>query len=131
MAEGMITTSDAAGRPLASWTLMTSHGLVLLFLSISPDATIREVASALDLTERRVADIIRDLTGVGLVLVRRVGRRNHYVLNPNAHFRHSLISEVPFREFVSLWRRFRKPGQERGRGVPVPQEADSLAAEQP
>jgi predicted transcriptional regulator len=83
---------------------VTSHGLVLLFVSSNPEGTIREIAESLGLTERRVNDIIRDLVAEGLVEVRREGRRNHYTLSQDARFRHPFIEEISFRSFVSLWK---------------------------
>jgi hypothetical protein len=90
------------GRP--QWTLLTSHGLALLYVAAHPDATIREIAGALMLTERRVADIIQDLASEELVLVSRRGRRNRYTVNSRAHFRHPLIADVPFQGLIQLWR---------------------------
>ena len=102
-------TDDGADvlPPLPSWMLITSHGLVLLYLSTYPDATIREVASTLELTERRVGDIIRDLSNAGMLDVRREGRRNHYALKPDARFRHPFVANVPFEGFVSFMQRFK------------------------
>ena len=89
---------------LPPWTLVTSHGLALLYVATRPDATVKEIAATLELTERRVADIIRDLASADLVLVTRRGRRNQYTLNPNARFRHPLVANIPFRAFIRLWR---------------------------
>ena len=99
------TTEDNWDAPLPPWALVTSHGLALLFVATHPDATVHEIAAALKLTERRVADIIRDLASAKLVLVRRQGRRNQYTLNPGARFQHPLVANIPFRAFVRLWRR--------------------------
>jgi hypothetical protein len=112
-----MTTEDAV-QQVPPWTLVTSHGLVLLFVSSNPDATIRETAEAIGLTERRVAAVIRDLVAAGLLSVRRSGRRNHYTLNHKAHFRHPFLSGVPFRQFVSLWRKNRVKTKD-GRGWAV------------
>jgi hypothetical protein len=94
--------------PLPPWTLVTSHGLVLLYVTSNQDATIREISDAIELTERRVADIIRDLSGAKLVDVKRVGRRNHYKLSPDARFRHPFVADIPFESFAALWRMSRR-----------------------
>ena len=99
------TNEDNWGASLPPWTLVTSHGLALLFVATHPDATVREIAAAMKITERRVAAVIRDLTSAKLVSVKRQGRRNQYTLNPGARFRHPLVADIPFRAFVSLWRR--------------------------
>jgi hypothetical protein len=95
---------DAWNSRLPTWTLVTSHGLTLLYVATHPDATIREAAAALELTERRVADIIGELAAADLVLVTRRGRRNEYTINPDARFRHPLVADIPFRGFIRLWR---------------------------
>lgn len=95
--------------PLPAWTLVTSHGLVLLYVAMKPDATVREIASQLELTDRRVADIIRDLAKEGFMRVQRDGRRNHYTLNPDASFRHPLVANVPFNDFVSIFHKIASP----------------------
>jgi hypothetical protein len=99
-------TSQRTGRRIASnWTLLTSHGLVLLYVASKPDATIRQIAGELELSERRVADIILDLSSADLLTVRREGRRNHYTLNPDARFRHQMAASMSFNDFVDLWKR--------------------------
>jgi predicted transcriptional regulator len=94
-------------QPVPSWTLMTSHGLVLLYVATRPDAIIREIAASLELTERRVNDILRDLTKEGLIGVHRVGRRNYYTLAEDAKFRHPFLADMSFSWFVHLWKRAR------------------------
>ena len=91
--------------PLPPWTLVTSHGLVLLFIAGSPNATIREIAENLELTERRIADVIRDLERANMITVTREGRRNRYSLNSDAHFRHPLMSAIPIKSFITIWQR--------------------------
>jgi DNA-binding MarR family transcriptional regulator len=98
------TVAEAAAiKPPPSWTLITSHGLVLLYVARHADATIREIAGRLLITERRVASIIRDLVDVDLLEVRRQGRRNQYKLSSDAKFRHPMLDELDFQSFVELW----------------------------
>ena len=99
-----VTSPEPSTAPLPSWTLLTSHGLVLLYVARNQDATIREIAARLMITERRVASIIRDLVNVDLLQVTRVGRRNQYALSDKARFRHPLIEDLQFKDFVDLWR---------------------------
>ena len=92
-------------RPLPPWTLVTSHGLVLIFIAGKSNATIREIAENLELTERRIADVIRDLERTGMITVTREGRRNRYALNPDAHFLHPLMADIPLKTFIAIWQR--------------------------
>ena len=95
------------GRPSPPWTLLTSHGLVLFYVSLKPDATIREISDQLGFTDRRVNDIIRDLAAENLVQVNREGRKNRYTLSPDARFVHPIMAELTFESFVALWRHSR------------------------
>jgi len=99
-----VTSPERPVVPPPSWTLLTSHGLVLLYVARHQDATIREIAGRLMITERRVASIIKDLVDVDLLQVTRVGRRNQYALSEKARFRHPLIEGLQFKDFVDLWR---------------------------
>jgi hypothetical protein len=108
-----LSVDGLSKEPMPSWTLMTSHGLVLLYVAANPDATIREIAESLELTDRRVNDIVRDLSAAGLVAVHRDGRRNHYALSESASFRHPFVSDISFHWFVSLWKQARAARQRR------------------
>jgi hypothetical protein len=101
------------GQAVPAWTLLSSHGLVLFYVALNPDATIREMAEQLEFTERRIASIIRDLSTSNLVLVKRQGRKNYYELNRHAHFLHPVIADIPFGAFVSLGKRSKVKAEQR------------------
>lgn len=63
---------------MASWSFLTNHGKVLLFIAAHPDARLREVASALEVTERTAYGVVADLTAAGYLVKEREGRRNRY-----------------------------------------------------
>lgn len=63
-----------------SWTLFSNHGHVLLYLDAHPDATVREIALAIGVTERTANKIISELAEAEYVSRERAGRRNHYVV---------------------------------------------------
>jgi hypothetical protein len=85
-----------------SWLLVSSHGLVLCYLALHADATIKAVSAATGLTERRILTVIKDLDEAGLVSVKRVGRRNHYQVQEDARFRHETMAHVRVADFVAL-----------------------------
>jgi DNA-binding Lrp family transcriptional regulator len=78
--------ADAQG---ASWTLLTGHGHVLVEIARNPDARIRDISPAVDLTERTVQAIVADLEAAGYLTRTRIGRRTRYTVNPDSPFRHS------------------------------------------
>lgn len=50
----------------------------MLFLAGQPDARLRDVASALGVTERTAYGVVADLTEAGYLVKERDGRRNRY-----------------------------------------------------
>jgi hypothetical protein len=85
-----------------NWNLVSTHGLVLFYIAANPDATMRQMSEALNLTERRIAQVVRDLSDAELVSVTRSGRRNSYEVNPEAGFRHPTLQHVPLGRFVEI-----------------------------
>ena len=69
---------------MAKWGFLTNHALVMLELARLRDATLREVALALGLTERTVIGILRTLEEDGVVSRRKDGRRNRYRVDMEA-----------------------------------------------
>jgi DNA-binding transcriptional ArsR family regulator len=62
------------------WSFLTNHGRALLCIAHDPDVRLREIAAALDITERSAYAIVNDLTSAGYVLKKRDGRRNRYAI---------------------------------------------------
>lgn len=83
------------------WTLMASHGFVLFYIAKHRNATIREVAGATTLTERRVSQIVRDLSNAEMLHIQRTGRRNTYEVNTAACFQDPL-GRVPLGRFIEI-----------------------------
>jgi predicted transcriptional regulator len=72
----------------------TSRAQVLTRLAPG-DVTIREIAIATGLTERRVTEVIEELRGEGYIEVERVGRRNRYTLPEKGEVYASWLSAEP------------------------------------
>jgi len=87
---------------IRGWTFLTNHGLVLVCLARDPDATIREIANHVGITERAVQKIVSDLEAHQTIARFRVGRRNRYVLCRDATFRHPVERDLRIGEFVEL-----------------------------
>jgi hypothetical protein len=71
-----------------SWTLLTGHGHVLIEITRSPEARIRDIAAVAGLTERAVQAIVADLEAAGYLTRTRTGRRTIYTVDPRKLFRH-------------------------------------------
>lgn len=87
---------------MTQWTFLSNHGHVLVALARDPDARMRDLATAVGITERAVQQIVSDLVGEGFVEKEKVGRRNRYRVVRAAHFRHDLEADVSLGSFVDL-----------------------------
>jgi DNA-binding MarR family transcriptional regulator len=74
--------------PKKPWTFVTNHTQVLLSIARDSDARLRDIALTVGITERATQRIVADLIEAGYVTRQRVGRRNHYVVNPELKMRH-------------------------------------------
>src|ERR1051326_6994335 len=64
----------------SGWGFLTNHWRALLCIAHDPGVRLREIAAALDITERSAYAIVNDLTEAGYVLKKRDGRRNRYLV---------------------------------------------------
>jgi MarR family len=63
---------------VVSWSFLTNHARVLLYIAHDPGARLREIAASLGITERTTHAIVADLAEAGYVVKQRDGRRNRY-----------------------------------------------------
>lgn len=63
---------------MTSWTFLTYHARVLLFVAHDPEARLRDIAASLNITERSAFGILTDLVEAGYVVKEKNGRRNRY-----------------------------------------------------
>jgi DNA-binding MarR family transcriptional regulator len=77
-----------------SWTFLSNHGNVIVYVDEHPDARLREIADAIGITERSTHTIVSELVEDGYLTRERVGRRNRYTVNGNAHLRHPAIARL-------------------------------------
>jgi hypothetical protein len=63
---------------MASWSFLTNHARVLLYITHDPGARLRDIAASLAITERSAHAIVTDLTQAGYVVKQKDGRRNRY-----------------------------------------------------
>ena len=85
-----------------SLLLVGSHGLVLFYVMRFQASTMKEIATSLGLTERRIAVVISDLVDANYLEVQKRGRRNRYSINTRASFRHPTMSHVHLSDFERL-----------------------------
>jgi DNA-binding MarR family transcriptional regulator len=84
------------------WTFITNHAAVLTLLDRENNLTAREIALTLDITERSVHRIIKDLESARYIAKRKEGRENRYTVNKDLPLRRNDQQEVHIRELLQL-----------------------------
>ncbi len=86
------------------WTFLTNHTQVLLRIAQDPDIRLRDVAQVVGITERAAQRIVADLVEADIIDRRRVGRRNHYLINRSAAMRHAAQAQYQVGPLLDLLR---------------------------
>jgi DNA-binding MarR family transcriptional regulator len=86
-----------------AWTLLTSHGRVLLLIAANPQIRVREIAEQAQITERAASGITADLEDAGYLTKQRQGRRTTYVVHPEVAFRHAAESGHRVGELIDVF----------------------------
>ncbi|MFJ5829537.1 helix-turn-helix transcriptional regulator [Streptomyces sp. NPDC093089] len=86
-----------------TWTFLTNHARVLLCLARDPEARLRDVATAIGITERAVQLIVADLVSSGYLTRIRVGRRNHYTIDTTQALRHPHEADHPVGDLLGAF----------------------------
>lgn len=84
------------------WTFFSNHAHVLVCLAESPEATLREVADQVGITERSAQRIITHLDEAEILHREKHGRRNSYVIDTSAHLRHPLEEHCTVGELLKI-----------------------------
>lgn len=63
------------------WGFLTNHALVLVFVIMHPDSTVRQISQGVGITERSTLSILRDMEIDNVVVRAREGRRNTYAVS--------------------------------------------------
>jgi DNA-binding IclR family transcriptional regulator len=87
---------------MGDWGFLTNHARALLYIARQPDARLRDLAAALDITERTAYAIVADLTDAGYVVKERDGRRNRYHIQTDLPLGDSIVGERTIGEVLEL-----------------------------
>ena len=88
------TVMDGDSRDgLPRWDFLTNHAHVLVCIAADPGIRLREIATAVGITERAAHRILSELVDEGYVVRERQGRRNHYQVKTELPLRHPLAKE--------------------------------------
>jgi DNA-binding IclR family transcriptional regulator len=87
---------------MGDWSFLTNHARALLWIAHDPGARLRDLAAALDITERTAYGLIVDLTEAGYVVKEKTGRRNRYHIQEHLPLRGSISRERTIGEVLDL-----------------------------
>jgi predicted ArsR family transcriptional regulator len=89
---------------ISRWNFLTNHACVLLTVAQRPDIRISEIADEVGITERAAHRILMDLVAGGYLSVRKVGRRNHYKVQPDRPLRRPAYRDFAIRDLLDALR---------------------------
>ena len=87
---------------MSDWSFLTNHARALLFVAHDPNARLRDLAAALDITERTAFGIVADLTEAGYVVKEKDGRRNRYHIQEHLPLRDPIGEQRTIGEVLDL-----------------------------
>jgi len=85
--------------PQETWSLLSGEGTVLAYIAISPGASVKQIAQAVDITERTAWAIVTRLKRAEMLRVRTKGRCRFYSIDLDGPFLHPTIGEYTLRPF--------------------------------
>lgn len=98
----MITLPESrVTREVIGWTFMSNHAHVLVYIARNPDARLRDIAAAVNVTERTTQRLINQLRDAGVLELEKFGRRNRYAINLDSELRHPMESEATVGDLLS------------------------------
>ena len=74
-------TEATSAMTQPTWGFLTNYSVLLVYIVLHPESTVREIAYGIGITERATLGILRDLDDEGIVNRHREGRRNNYSVN--------------------------------------------------
>jgi len=114
-----------------SWKFVTNHTQVLLSITRDRDVRMRDIAETVGITERAAQRIVSELIDAGYVSRERVGRRNHYVVNPELKMRHPSQRDHEVGGLLELLQLPRSESPRRQSKTDAPQRHPKPAARRP
>jgi hypothetical protein len=80
---------------MADWSFLTNHARALLCIAHDPGIRLRDIASALGVTERSAYSIVTDLADAGYVVKEKNGNRNCYQIQTHLPLMESAHPPLP------------------------------------
>ena len=87
---------------MGQWSFLTNHARVLVCIARDPGVRLRDIAAAVDVTERCAYGIVDDLAAAGYVVKDKDGRRNRYQIQAHLPLGESIGLERTVGEVLEL-----------------------------
>jgi len=87
---------------MADWGFLTNHARILVCIAHDPGVRLRDVATALGITERSAYAIVTELTAAGYVVKEKDGRRNCYRIQAHLPLPETIGRERTIGEVLDL-----------------------------
>lgn len=91
-----------SASPVPDFRLLTNHGNTLLLIARDPRARLRDIAAALDITERQAQRIVGELVLAGYLTREREGRRNVYQVASHLPLRLPFQADIDLGSFLAI-----------------------------
>jgi DNA-binding Lrp family transcriptional regulator len=85
-----------------TWSFLTNHAQVLLCIAGDPAIRLRDIGDTVGITERAAHRIVGELAEAGYISRQRVGRRNHYGIQPDLPIPDRLPREQKLGDLLAL-----------------------------
>lgn len=102
---------------MREWGFLTNHARAMLLVAQEPSTRLRDIAAALDVTERTAYDLMTDLTEAGYLVKEKDGRRNRYHVQAHLPLRDTIGRERRIGEIIDLF--VERPSRRSGRRPPA------------
>ena len=89
-------------QPAPRWDFLTNHAHVLVCVARDPGIRLRDIATAVGITERAAHRILSELVDDGYVVRERQGRRNRYQVKTKLPLPHPLAEELEVGELLEV-----------------------------
>ena len=100
---------------MTEWSFLTNHARALICIERDPGIRLRDIAAALDVTERSAYAIVTELAAAGYVVKVKEGRRNRYEIQRDLPLRGVLGPERTIGEILDVLVEASTDGETRAR----------------
>jgi DNA-binding MarR family transcriptional regulator len=95
---------EQSNQTAPRWDFLTNHAHVLVCVARDPGIRLRDIATAIGITERAAHRILSELVDEGYVVRERQGRRNHYQVKSKLPLPHPLAEEREVGDLLEVLR---------------------------